>query len=145
MRKLTSLDIGLAGEHLACIDLILKGLTAFRSEQGLAYDIIIDTGSGLLRCQVKTTRQTRPIPQRRNPRKGFIFNIHKGTGGGRGKYLPSEVDLFALVVLDPATVGYLHIADTPQTLHLRAEQDRGLHLSDLKRSASWFRKIAAGK
>ena len=37
------LQIGKAGEYLVCADLILRGFVAYPSEQGLPYDIVLDT------------------------------------------------------------------------------------------------------
>ena len=64
MRRSNELQIGKAGEYIVCADLIMKGLIAFPSEQGLPYDVVIDTGKKILRCQVKTTERARVIPQR---------------------------------------------------------------------------------
>ena len=63
MRTSNELQIGKAGEYLACADLIMKGLVAFPSEQGLPYDVLVDTGKRLLRVQVKSTTAPRVIPQ----------------------------------------------------------------------------------
>lgn len=45
------LQIGKAGEYIVCADIIIKGLVCYPSEQGLPYDVVIDNGSRLLKCQ----------------------------------------------------------------------------------------------
>ena len=37
---ITELQIGEAGEHLVCADLILKGMPTFQSAQGLPFDVV---------------------------------------------------------------------------------------------------------
>ena len=44
MRVSSELQTGKEGEYLVCADLILKGLIAFPSEQGLPYDVVVDAG-----------------------------------------------------------------------------------------------------
>ena len=75
MEKINDLQIGKAGEYLVCVDLILQGHISFLSEQGLPYDVIFDYKGRLLKVQVKTTRSSKDIPQRKLQVKGYIFNI----------------------------------------------------------------------
>ena len=49
MRKSNELQIGKAGEYIVCADLIIQNYIAFLSEQGLPYDIIMDSGDRLFR------------------------------------------------------------------------------------------------
>jgi len=130
MRKSNELQIGKAGEYLACADLITKGLIAFPSEQGLPYDVVIDTGTRLLRCQVKTTGGARVVPQRNKPIRAYIFNIKRHGKNGAARYTPEEVDVFALVELDTRTVGYLVTTDMPATINLRVDGLRGSHYDE---------------
>ena len=62
IRDSKQLQIGKAGEYLVCADLIMKGFIAFPSEQGLPYDVLLDTGEKLLKVQVKTTEKPRKVP-----------------------------------------------------------------------------------
>ena len=62
MRTSKELQTGKAGEYLVCADLILKGFVAFPSEQGLPYDVLLDTGEKIIRIQVKTTSGPRIVP-----------------------------------------------------------------------------------
>jgi hypothetical protein len=77
MRISSELQTGKAGEYLVCADLILKGLIAFPSEQGLPYDVLLDTGKKLLKVQVKTTEGVRTVQQRAKETKCYIFNIKR--------------------------------------------------------------------
>ena len=44
LRLSDDLQVGKAGEYLVCFDLIMKGFVAYPSEQGLPYDLVLDTG-----------------------------------------------------------------------------------------------------
>lgn len=130
MRKSNELQIGKAGEYIVCADLIMKGLIAFPSEQGLPYDIIIDTGFKMLRCQVKTTEKPRVIQQRKKETKAYIFNIKRHGVGGLKRYESNEVDLFALVELETRTVVYLKPKDMPDTLNIRVDYLKGTYYDE---------------
>ena len=108
MRISNELQKGKAGEYLVRADLILKGFVAFPSEQGLPYDVLLDTGNKLLRVQVKTTDGVRSIPQRNKESKAYIFNI-KTHGRHRDK-INEDCDLFALVCLDTMKIGYITVS-----------------------------------
>lgn len=49
------LQMGKAGEHLVCADLILQGYNAFMADQGLPYDVVVDTDGKIHKVQVKST------------------------------------------------------------------------------------------
>ena len=51
------LQIGKAGEHLVCFDLIIQGYNAFLADQGLPFDILIERRGKLLKVQVRSTSQ----------------------------------------------------------------------------------------
>lgn len=127
MRLSNELQIGKAGEYLVCADLIMKGLVAFPSEQGLPYDVLVDTGKRLLRIQVKTTTAPRVIPQRAKDTQAYIFNIKRHGKNNTTIYGDSEVDLFALVCLDTRLVGYLHNEEMPTTVNFRVDSLRGTY------------------
>lgn len=60
MRKESNeLRIGRAGEHFIMFDLLVKGHTAFLTEQGVPYDIVIETESQFIRIQVKSATKPR--------------------------------------------------------------------------------------
>ena len=77
IRDSKQLQVGKAGEYLVCADLIIKGFVAFPSEQGLPYDVLLDTGEKLLKVQVKTTEKPRLVQQRDNPLPAYIFSIKR--------------------------------------------------------------------
>lgn len=120
------LQIGKAGEYLVCSDLITKGLIAFPSEQGLPYDVVIDNGKRLLKCQVKTTTTYRKVPQRNQDTKCYIFNVKRhGNSNNLRHYNQNEVDVFALVFLDVKKVGYVKNEEMPATLNIRVTEFQG--------------------
>ena len=130
MRLSNELQIGKAGEYLACADLIMKGLVAFPSEQGLPYDVLVDTGKRLLRVQVKSTTAPRVIPQRAKDSYAYIFNVKRCGKNNTQRYDDSEIDIFALVCLDTRQVGYLLNGDMPETLNLRVDSLRGTYYDE---------------
>lgn len=130
MRISNELQKGKAGEYLVCADLILKGFVAFISEQGLPYDVVLDTGKRLLKIQVKTSSGTRKVPQRRMESQMYIFNIKRHGKKNQKRYVDEEVDLFALVCLSTKKIGYLTNADMPETINIRADELRGTYYDE---------------
>jgi hypothetical protein len=128
--KSKELQIGKAGEYIVCADLIIKGFIAYLSEQGLPYDVVIDNGKRLLKCQVKTTSLPRKIPQRNKDTFAYIFNIKRHGKNNIKKYLEGDVDLFALVELETRTVGYLTNANMPETINLRVDRLKGTYYDE---------------
>lgn len=124
------MQIGKAGEYLSCADLIMKGLIAYPSEQGLPYDVLIDTGVKLLKCQVKTTEKPRVIPQRRKETKAYIFNIKRHGKNNKKRYGNNDVDVFALVELENKSVVYVKNDDMPDTINLRVDSLRGQYYDE---------------
>lgn len=119
------LQLGKAGEYLVCADLILKGFVAYPSEQGLPYDVVLDTGKKLIRVQVKTTEKTRAIPQRNKRTEAYIFNIKRRGKGNKSLYADGTVDIFALVCLDSKQIAYVKDKEMKGTVVMRSDQMRG--------------------
>jgi hypothetical protein len=115
------LQTGKAGEYLVCADLILRGLIAFPSEQGLPFDVVALIEDDLYKIQVKTTRQPQPVPQRKNRTDKYLFHVRRCGKGGRRSYLKNEVDIFALVALDTKTIGYIKASEAKQTMFFLPE------------------------
>lgn len=130
MRTSKEMQIGKAGEYLVCADLILKGFVAFPSEQGLPYDVLLDTGNKLLKVQVKTTSGARKVPQRNKETSAYIFNVKRNGNGHKGRYKDGEIDLFALVCLDVMKVVYLLVDDMPETINIRVDALRGSYYDE---------------
>jgi hypothetical protein len=113
LKKSLQLELGKAGEHLVCADLLLKGNTAFLADQGVPYDIVVDTGSKIVRVQVKSTQYPK------NSQKGrrtdtYFYHIRRAGRGANRIYEGSEFDMFALVALDRKLIAYIPIADAPK-------------------------------
>lgn len=126
MKNINDLQIGKAGEHMVCADLILSGFVAFLSEQGLPFDVVMNYNGKLLKIQVKTTRQTRNTPQRKTDIPVYIFNIGRNGKGNKRKYYESnQVDLFALVALDTKTIAYIPNSNIRTTMLFRVPEMRG--------------------
>lgn len=107
------LELGKAAEHLACADLLLHGWTAYATDQGLPYDVIVDAGDRLLRVQVKSTLCPKnPQPSSRST-PAYFFNIRRAGKRGKRTYGQSEFDVYALVALDRRAVAYFAAFDLP--------------------------------
>lgn len=121
----TDLAVGTAAEHLVCADLLLAGYRAFRADQHCPYDVAVETGGRLVRVQVKSTRQTRRIPQRAEHQPGYVFYVRRAGKRGQRLYGSEEFDLLALVALDVRRIAYLPASDTVATVIFRAHDDGG--------------------
>lgn len=130
MRESKEMQVGKAGEYIACADLIMKGLIAYPSEQGLPYDVLIDTGENLLKVQVKATSGPRRVPQRKKDSYAYVFNIKRCGKGNKSRYSSKEIDLFALVALDTMQVAYVTASEMPETLNIRVDAMRGSYYDE---------------
>ena len=130
LRLSDDLQVGKAGEYLVCFDLIMKGFVAYPSEQGLPYDLVLDTGRKMLKVQVKSTREPKTIPQRADDYKGYLFQVKRCGKGGKNHYANDEVDVFALVALDTKQVGYILNGDMPMSITLRCDDMRGTYYDE---------------
>ena len=108
----------------------MKGFIAFPSEQGLPYDVLLDTGEKLLKVQVKTTEKARSVQQRKNPIPAYIFSIKRAGSNGKTRYEEKEIDLFALVCLDTMKIGYLTNKEMPTTINIRVDASRGSYYDE---------------
>jgi hypothetical protein len=118
-REPTDLDVGTAGEHLVCADLLLNGYVTFRTDQNCAYDVAVDLGGRLVRLQVKSTRTAREIPQRTGSIPAYQWHVRRAGKGGRRKYAADEFDLLALVGLDARQVAYMPPSLTRTLIQIR--------------------------
>jgi hypothetical protein len=130
IRDSKQLQIGKAGEYLVCADLILKGFIAFPTEQGLPYDVLLDTGHKLLKVQVKTTEKPREVPQRNQKSLAYVFSIKRAGANGKTRYEENEIDIFALVCLDTMQIGYLTNKEMPTTINIRVNSLRGFYYDE---------------
>jgi hypothetical protein len=99
------LQIGKAGEHMVCADLILQGFGAFLADAGSPYDVLVDVGTRVLRVQVKTTQTAKSHARSQNH---YQFNIRVGKGNGRAP-LASGTDYYAFVALDIRAIAYMPV------------------------------------
>lgn len=141
MIEISDLAAGKVGEYLVCADLILRGYTAFPSEQGLPYDVVADINGRLLKVQVKTTRGLRQVPQRKDDASGYLFHVGKCGKGGVKQYSDFDVNLFALVALDDRVIGYMNPSGVKRTMIFRAPQNRGKHHDEVMEA----RRVAVHK
>lgn len=124
------LQVGVAGEYLACCDLTIKGFVAYPTQQGLPYDVLLDIDGKLLKVQVKTTTEPRKIQQRSKETVAYIFGVKRHGKRNDSVYGLSDVDVFALVCLDTMKVGYVKNCDMPSTMNLRVDSLRGSYYDE---------------
>ena len=131
MKQIQDLQIGVAGEHLVCADLIIKGHNAYLSDQGLPYDVIADINGKLYKIQVKTTSKYRAVPQRKKYTPAYLFWIKRCGKGGKKIYTERDYDFMALVALDKKIIGYLPFNNVKGTMHLNEDKLRALTFEKL--------------
>lgn len=123
-----SIEIGKAAEYLVLADLLLSGVCAFPTDQGLPYDIVADVSGRLVRIQVKATQRPRPTPNRPGSGNSYIFYCRKAGKNGSRTVADGTFDLLALVALDIRTIAYVPLnGNVPQTVCLRAPGHRSGH------------------
>lgn len=97
------LQLGRAGEFFACFDILRQGYNAFLSDQGLPFDVLLETPEeDIFRVQVKTTRGLRCHGKEPTPK--YNFNLRAGRDSKRRA---GSFDICAFVVLDLQKVAYL--------------------------------------
>jgi len=134
MKLSKELQVGKAGEHFVCYDLITKGFNAFLADQGLPYDIIVEVGGALKKMQVKTCSKATKYDK--SPSVRYRFFLLSGKGGRR-RVEKDMVDYFAFVALDIKVVAYFPkedlIAKDDKTLKKVIE----LRSSSVKNNYKW--------
>lgn len=101
------LQIGKAGEHLVCCDLILQGYSAFLADQGLPFDIVVECDGNLQKIQVRSTKQKRTCGKSKNI---YRFGTRRGKGNIT-RVRNAEVDCYAFVALDIMKIAYVPISE----------------------------------
>lgn len=125
--KNKEMQIGKAGEYLVCADLITKGFIAYPSEQGLPYDVVLDTGENLIKVQVKTTLTYKQKPQSVSNNKTYAFNVKRCGKNNQSIHTKQSCDIFALVGLKEKIIGYMLNKDVKQTMFFRVDKFRGTY------------------
>lgn len=115
-----ALRIGKAGEYLVCSQLLERGYSAFPSDQGLPYDLIVDAPAGVFRVQVKTAvRPGDGNARGRAPNFVYTFNVRSRGRNRKGARLSAETcDAVALVGLVDKQVAYFRVSEVGQTVAL---------------------------
>ena len=101
------LQIGKAGEHLVCCDLILQGYNAFLADQGLPFDVIVEKDGILKRIQVKSTMSLKTYGKANNI---YRFGTRRN-GECASRIRIDDVDYYAFVALDIKTIAYIPISE----------------------------------
>ena len=99
------LQIGKAGEHLVCFDLIQQGYNAFLTGQGLPFDVIVEKDGVIKKIQVKTTWKLKTCGKSKNI---YRFSMRRGRGSF-ARLDVKEADYFAFVALDTKHIAYFPI------------------------------------
>ena len=101
------LELGIAGEHIVCADLLGRRYRAFMSEQNCPYDVAMEYNGKLIRIQVRTTGKPKYYPQKKQEHVfGYIWYLRVGKGGKRN-FNPTSFDIIALVAFDTKQIAYI--------------------------------------
>lgn len=101
------LQSGKAAEHIVCGDLILQGFNAFLTDQGLPYDIIVDTGTELRTIQVKSTLNKKIFDSSND----LVYRFHLRHGKGHNRRIDhTNLDYIACIALDTKKIAYIPIS-----------------------------------
>lgn len=120
------IEIGTAGEHIVCADLLLAGHRATLSGAGMPYDVVADIDGRCLRVAVKSCLQPKPRPGREGSKHRYYFNFQRQQMRWDGKrsrhnYTAEDADIVALVGLDRRQVGYLWIGHAKSSIWIEAD------------------------
>ena len=126
-RLSSKFQIGKAGEHFVCADLILKGFAVSMAEEALPYDILLDIGHKIIKIQVKTTETYKLTNQWKGRTEAYIISVKRKGSNGLKRYQTNEIDIFAVVTLDTKQVGYIMNGEMPTTINIRPDKFKGLY------------------
>ena len=118
-----ALELGKAAEHLVAADLILQGRRCYLSDQGLPYDLVVDTGERLLRIQCKAACFAKNVSmQGRVQRIAYSFSVRRRGKHGSKRLTNNDCDVIALVALDRRIIGYFPIHRCASTMQIPVER-----------------------
>ncbi len=105
-------QIGKAGEHIVCADLILKGYNAFLADAGLPFDVVMEENNALKRIQVKSVSKSADVGITKNV---YCFHLRRMFGKNRNNKTTepldaNEIDYIALVALDVRQIAYIPVS-----------------------------------
>jgi hypothetical protein len=99
------LQLGKAGEHFVCFDLIIQGFNAFLADQGLPYDVLVDIKGKIKRIQVKTCSQISDYGKSKNVYRFFL----RSAKGSNRAIQAEKLDYVAFVFQDIRRVQYIPV------------------------------------
>ena len=99
------LQLGKAGEHFVCFDLIIQGFNAFLADQGLPYDVLVDIKGKIKRIQVKTCSQISDYGKSKNVYRFFLISAK----GSNRAIQAEKLDYVAFVFQDIRRVQYIPV------------------------------------
>ncbi|WP_050871204.1 hypothetical protein [Enterobacter hormaechei] len=80
-KYVSELELGKCGEYYAIFKLAKQGFVCFPSDQGLPYDIVVETNGRLLKGQVRSTLRMRDYGK---------SNVFTGSERERGKVMAAQ-------------------------------------------------------
>ncbi len=102
------LQIGKAGEHLVCCDILMQGYNAFLADQGMPFDVVVESDGVFKRIQVKSTFGLRSFGK--TATDIYRFGTRRGNGS-KNRVRQADVDYFAFVCLDSMIIAYVPILE----------------------------------
>ena len=114
-------EIGKAGEHLVCADLIMKGYKAFMVEHACHYDIILEHEGKLLKIQVKATRGPK-AKEEKEKTDSYLFHTMVMGKGSKKRYTKEQIDIIAVVALDKNEIAYVPVEEGKYNMSFKIEK-----------------------
>lgn len=103
MIKSKELEIGRAGEYFAVFSLISQGYTSYLSDQGLAYDILVDVDGTVMRGKVKSTLRKGDFGKSKN---AYRFGTRRAKKSTRLAMI-CDCDFYAFVSIEDKKVAFI--------------------------------------
>lgn len=122
---ISMLEVGRAAEHIVVADLIMQGIPAFLTDQGLPFDVVADVSGRLVRIQVKGTLVPRNVNCKgKAERMAYSFSVRRVGKLGRKRLTNEQCDVIALVAMDIRAVAYLPVSKCASTVCIDAPGGR---------------------
>lgn len=123
-----ALELGTAGEHLVCADILISGHRCTMAAAGMPYDIIADVDGELFKIAVKASNYA--FIRRDYIDPVYYYGISRAApkrGPNAGKtvrYTLEDVSIVALVELEKRRICYIPITSCPASISLQQDTFR---------------------
>lgn len=125
--------VGLVGEQVLIAEFVKRGVTVLLPVgDNLPYDLVIETRSGYLKGQVKTTERVN------DGKMVFATNITNPFKKTSRKYTESEIDFFGLYCIENGYVGIMPVSEcTAKDTIIRIDVPRNNQAAKVKMASDY--------